>query len=199
MKPFTNFESRMVRLPINNIDTDQIIPARFLKTTSKEGLDKQLFNDWRYDPQGNPNPDFILNQPRAAGAQVLLAGDNFGCGSSREHAPWALTQFGFRAVISTSFADIFQQNSLKNSLLPVVVPPEVHAELFAAAPEAVVKIDLASQTLTTPSGRTVEFPVDAFSKHCLLEGVDELGFILQHEPDIAAYEARRECSINTIA
>ena len=199
MKPFTNFESRMMPLAVNNVDTDQIIPARFLKTTSKVGLDKQLFNDWRYDPQGNPNPDFILNQPRAAGAQVLLAGDNFGCGSSREHAPWALTQFGFRAVISTSFADIFQQNSLKNSLLPVVVPPEVHAELFAAAPEAVVKIDLASQTLTTPSGRTVEFPVDAFSKHCLLEGVDELGFILQHQPDIAAYEARRECSINTIA
>ena len=122
MKPFTNFESRMVPLPLNNVDTDQIIPARFLKTTSKVGLDKQLFNDWRYDAQGNPNPDFILNQPRVAGAQVLLAGDNFGCGSSREHAPWALTQFGFRAVISTSFADIFKQNSLKNSLLPIVVP-----------------------------------------------------------------------------
>ena len=200
MKPFSNFESRMVPLAINNIDTDQIIPARFLKTITKQGLDRQLFCDWRYDAQGNPKPDFILNQPRAQGAQVLLAGDNFGCGSSREHAPWALTQFGFRAVISTSFADIFKQNSLKNALLPIVVPPDVHAELFAAAddPEATVKVDLASQTLTTPGGRKVEFPIDSFSKHCLLEGVDELGYILQHEAQIAAYEARRVGSINTL-
>ena len=200
MKPFSNFESRMVPLAINNIDTDQIIPARFLKTTTKLGLDRQLFCDWRYDAQGNPKPDFILNQSRAQGAQVLLAGDNFGCGSSREHAPWALTQFGFRAVISTSFADIFKQNSLKNALLPIVVPPDVHAELFAAAddPEATVKVDLASQTLTTPGGRKVEFPIDSFSKHCLLEGVDELGYILQHEAQIAAYEARRVGSINTL-
>jgi 3-isopropylmalate/(R)-2-methylmalate dehydratase small subunit len=200
MKPFSNFESRMVPLAINNIDTDQIIPARFLKTTTKQGLDRQLFCDWRYDAQGNPKPDFILNQPRAQGAQVLLAGDNFGCGSSREHAPWALTQFGFRAVISTSFADIFKQNALKNSLLPIVVPPDVHAELFAAANDlgATVKVDLASQTLTTPGGRKVEFPIDSFSKHCLLEGVDELGYILQHEAQIAAYEARRVGSINTL-
>ena len=201
MKPFTNFESRMAPLAINNIDTDQIIPARFLKTVSKQGLDQQLFCDWRYDVQGNPKPDFILNQPRARGAQVLLAGDNFGCGSSREHAPWALTQFGFRAVVSTSFADIFKQNSLKNSLLPIVVPPDVQAELFAAVahdPGAVVKIDLANQTLTTPSGRKVEFPIDAFSKHCLVEGVDELGYILQHEAHIAAYEARRVGSIDTL-
>jgi 3-isopropylmalate/(R)-2-methylmalate dehydratase small subunit len=201
MKPFTNFESRIVPLPVNNVDTDQIIPARFLKTTSKVGLDKQLFNDWRYDAQGNPIPDFILNQPRAAGAQVLLAGDNFGCGSSREHAPWALTQFGFRAVISTSFADIFKQNSLKNSLLPIVVPADVQAELFAAVeadPAATVKIDLPNQSLTTPGGRVVEFPVDGFSKHCLVEGVDELGYILQHEPEIAAYEARRVGSINAL-
>ena len=200
MKPFSNFESRMAPLAINNIDTDQIIPARFLKTTTKQGLDRQLFCDWRYDAQGNPKPDFILNQPRAQGAQVLLAGDNFGCGSSREHAPWALTQFGFRAVISTSFADIFKQNSLKNALLPIVVPPDVHAELFAAAndPQATVKVDLASQTLTTPGGRKVEFPIDSFSKHCLLEGVDELGYILQHEAQIAAYEARRVGSINTL-
>ena len=200
MKPFSNFESRMAPLAINNIDTDQIIPARFLKTTTKQGLDRQLFCDWRYDAQGNPKPDFILNQPRAQGAQVLLAGDNFGCGSSREHAPWALTQFGFRAVISTSFADIFKQNSLKNALLPIVVPPGVHAELFAAAndPGATVKVELASQTLTTPGGRKVEFPIDSFSKHCLLEGVDELGYILQHEAQIAAYEARRVGSINTL-
>ncbi len=198
MKPFANFESRLVPLAIDNIDTDQIIPARFLKTTSKEGLDKQLFCDWRYDAAGNPNADFILNQPRARGAQVLVGGDNFGCGSSREHAPWALTQFGFRAVISTSFADIFKQNSLKNSLIPIVVPADVSAELFAAPPDATVKIDLARQTLTTPGGREVEFPVDPFSKHCLVEGVDELGYILQHEADIAAYEAGRVGSINAL-
>ena len=201
MKPFTNFESRMAPLPINNVDTDQIIPARFLKTTSKIGLDKQLFNDWRYDAQGNPNPDFILNRPETHGAQVLMAGDNFGCGSSREHAPWALTQFGFRAVISTSFADIFKQNSLKNSLLPIVVAPDVQAELFEAIakdPGATVKIDLPNQTLTTPSGRTVEFPVDGFSKHCLVEGVDELGYILSHEQEIAAFESKRVGSINAL-
>jgi 3-isopropylmalate/(R)-2-methylmalate dehydratase small subunit len=202
MKPFTNFESRVVPLAINNIDTDQIIPARFLKTTSKQGLDRQLFNDWRYDAQGDPKPDFILNQPRGQNAQVLLAGDNFGCGSSREHAPWALTQFGFRAVVSTSFADIFKQNSLKNSLLPIVVPADVQAELFAALEanqDATVKVDLAAQTLTTPSGRKVEFPVDCFSRHCLLEGVDELGYILSHEADIAAFESKRVGSVNTAA
>jgi len=200
MKPFTNFRSRLVPLAINNIDTDQIIPARFLKTTSKEGLDRLLFNDWRYDPQGNPKPDFILNQRRAAGAQVLLAGDNFGCGSSREHAPWALTQFGFRAVISTSFADIFTANSLKNALLPVAVPPDAHAELFAqvaANPDAAVEIDLAAQTLTTPGGRRVSFPIDRFAKHCLLEGVDELGYILQQEAAIRGYEAAHPAPINT--
>ena len=190
MKPFTNFESRLVKLPVNNIDTDQIIPARFLKTTSKEGLDKNLFYDWRYDATGNPKPDFILNQPSAQGAQVLLAGDNFGCGSSREHAPWALTQFGFRAVISTSFADIFRQNSLKNALLPIVVPPDVHAALFAAPADATVKIDLANRTLTTPDGRAVQFPIDEFSQHCLLQGVDELGYILSQSAAIASYEAR---------
>lgn len=198
MKPFTNFESRIVPLNITNVDTDQIIPARFLKTTSKVGLDKQLFNDWRYDARGNPNPEFILNKPEAQGAQALVAGDNFGCGSSREHAPWALTQFGFRAVISTSFADIFKQNSLKNSLLPIVVPEDVLAELLAAGTSATVKIDLPNQTLTTPSGRKVEFPVDAFSKHCLVNGVDELGYIQQHEAEIAAYEAKRVGSINTL-
>src|SRR5258707_10915934 len=162
MKPFINFESRLVPLPNNNVDTDQIIPARFLKTTSKEGLDKQLFCDWRYDERGNPKPDFILNQPRAKDAEILLAGDNFGCGSSREHAPWALTQFGFRAVISTSFADIFKQNALKNSLLPIVVPEDAHAELLAS-PGATVTVDLETQSLALPSGRVVEFPVDAFS------------------------------------
>lgn len=199
---FENLESRMVPIAMNNIDTDQIIPARFLKTTSKEGLGDNLFCDWRYDRQGNPNPDFILNQPRTRGAQVLLAGDNFGCGSSREHAPWALTQYGFRAVISTSFADIFRGNSLKNGLLPVIVPADVHAELFAAVerdPNATVKIDLPNQTLTTPGGEQVKFPVDEFSKHCLVEGVDELGYILQQEPRIAAFEGKHQPAINTLA
>jgi 3-isopropylmalate/(R)-2-methylmalate dehydratase small subunit len=202
MKPFTNFESRIVPLPINNVDTDQIIPARFLKTTSKQGLDQQLFYDWRYDDKGQPKPDFILNQPKARGAEVLLAGDNFGCGSSREHAPWALTQFGFRAVISTSFADIFRGNSLKNSLLPIVVPPDVHEALFATIaknPDARVKIDLAAQKLTLPDGRAVDFPVDAFAKQCLLDGVDEMGYILKQAAPIAAFEAQREGSIDTLA
>lgn len=195
------FESRLVPLPVNNVDTDQVIPARFLKTTTKQGLDKQLFYDWRYDERGRPNPDFILNQPRAQGAQILLAGDNFGCGSSREHAPWALTQFGFRAVISTSFADIFKQNALKNSLLPIVVPPDAHAELFAIIdtdPDATVSVDLESQTLTLPDGRAIQFPVDSFAKHCLLEGVDELGYIQKQEAAIAAFEARRVGSITTL-
>ena len=202
MKPFTNFESRIVPLPINNVDTDQIIPARFLKTTSKLGLDQQLFFDWRYDDKGQPKADFILNQPGTRGAEVLLAGDNFGCGSSREHAPWALTQFGFRAVISTSFADIFRGNSLKNSLLPIVVPPDVHEALFATVaqnPDARVKIDLAAQKLTLPDGRAVEFPVDPFAKQCLLDGVDEMGYILKQDPAIAAFEGRREGSIDTRA
>ena len=202
MKPFTNFESSLVPLPVNNIDTDQIIPARFLKTTSKQGLDKQLFCDWRYDEQGNPKPDFILNQPQAKGAEILLAGDNFGCGSSREHAPWALTQFGFRAVISTSFADIFKGNALKNSLLPIVVPPDVHADLFgqvATDPGIKVTVDLAQQKLTLPDGRSVDFAIDPFSKACLLEGVDELGYILKNEAAIALFESQHPASIDTRA
>ena len=198
MTKFTPFESKMVPLPIDNIDTDQIIPARFLKTISKEGLGDQLFYDWRYDAQGKPKPDFILNTPAAKSAQILLAGDNFGCGSSREHAPWALTQYGFRAVISTSFADIFRGNSLKNSLLPIVVPRDVHAQLFAK-PDASVKVDLVNQTLTLPDGRAVEFPVDSFARHCLLEGIDELGYILQQDGTIAAYEKAHPAAINTLA
>ncbi len=190
--------SKTVVLRVDNVDTDQIIPARFLKTISKEGLGDQLFYDWRYDASGAARPDFILNTEAAKGAQVLVAGDNFGCGSSREHAPWALTQFGFKAVISTSFADIFKGNSLKNGLLPIVVPPEIHARLLES-PGAVVKIDLASQTLTLPDGTAVEFPIDAFSKHCLLEGVDELGYILKQDAAIAVYEAQRLGSINTLA
>jgi 3-isopropylmalate/(R)-2-methylmalate dehydratase small subunit len=202
MKKFTKFESRLVPLPVDNVDTDQIIPARFLKTISKEGLGDQLFYDWRYDAEGKPKPDFILNQAQAKGAEILLAGDNFGCGSSREHAPWALLQFGFRAIVSTSFADIFRQNSLKNSLLPIVVPREAQAELFALVakdPEAKVTVDLADQKLMLPDGRSIEFPVDSFSKRCLLEGVDELGYIQKQAPAIAAYEQGRQGSINTLA
>jgi 3-isopropylmalate/(R)-2-methylmalate dehydratase small subunit len=202
MKKFTTLESRMVPLPVDNIDTDQIIPARFLKTISKEGLDKQLFFDWRYDASGNPNPDFVLNRPEARGAEILLAGDNFGCGSSREHAPWALTQFGFRGIISTSFADIFKGNALKNSLLPIVVPADIHADLFRAIetdPNFRVAVDLAAQTLRLPDGREVQFPIDGFSKQCLLEGVDELGYILQQEEAIAAYEQKRAVTLDTRA
>ena len=200
MKPFTNFESRIVPLPINNVDTDQIIPARFLKTTSKLGLDQQLFFDWRYDDKGQPKADFILNQPGVRGAEVLLAGDNFGCGSSREHAPWALTQYGFKAVISTSFADIFKGNSAKNSLLTIVVPANAHKALFAVLandPAATVTVDLAQQKLTLPDGSTVTFPVDEFAKQCMLNGVDELGYILQQDDAINAYEAKRPLSVNT--
>jgi len=198
MTKFTAFESRLVPFPIDNLDTDQIIPARFLKTISKEGLGDQLFYDWRYDAGGNPKPDFILNKPDAKTSKILLAGDNFGCGSSREHAPWALLQYGFRAVISTSFADIFRGNSLKNSLLPIVVPHDVHSELFRD-PNITVKVDLAAQTLTLPGGRTVQFPVDAFAKHCLVEGIDELGYILQQAPAIASFEAAHPALINTAA
>jgi 3-isopropylmalate/(R)-2-methylmalate dehydratase small subunit len=196
MEKFTPFESKMVLIARDNVDTDQIIPARFLKTISKVGLGDQLFCDWRYNADGTPKPDFVLNKPESKGRQVLLAGDNFGCGSSREHAPWALTQYGFRAVISTSFADIFKGNSLKNSLLPIVVPADAHAELLKN-PEAPVKVDLASQTLTLASGRSVQFPVDEFAKHCLLEGIDELGYMLQQEPAIAAFEAAHPAGIDT--
>jgi 3-isopropylmalate/(R)-2-methylmalate dehydratase small subunit len=188
---FETLESKIVVLPIDNIDTDQIIPARYLKAISKDGLGEGLFRDWRNQP------DFPLNKPESKGAQILVTGDNFGCGSSREHAPWALTQYGFRVVISTSFADIFNGNSLKNGLLPLVVPAEVHAELLKS-PGIIVKVDLAAQTLTLPGGRAVSFPVDGFAKQCLLEGVDELGYMLQQDAAIAAFEAKRTGSINTL-
>jgi 3-isopropylmalate/(R)-2-methylmalate dehydratase small subunit len=202
MEPFTTLTSRIVPIPNNDIDTDIIIPARYLKVTDKAGMDQYLFRDWRFEKDGTPKPDFILNQPRAQGCKILLAGRNFGSGSSREHAPWALTAFGFRAVISVSFADIFRGNSLKNSLLPVVVPADVHAELFKmvdANPDMEVAIDLASQTLTLPGGRKVEFPIDNFSKQCLLAGVDQLGYILKQEPHIRAYEASHPASFQTRA
>ena len=197
-----NFESRVVLMPVDNIDTDQIIPARFLKTISKVGLGDQLFNDWRYLADGSPNPDFVLNKPESQGVEILLAGDNFGCGSSREHAPWALTQFGFKAVISTSFADIFKQNSLKNSLLPIEVTREIHAKLFRlreADQSMKLKIDLASQTMTMPDGESVSFAVDPFSKTCVLEGVDEIGYILKQLNAVEAFEASQVGGLNTLA
>jgi len=191
MAQFTTLTSRLVSLPANDVDTDQIIPARFLKVTDKNGLAEALFFNWRYNDDGSPKADFILNQPGAKGAQILLAGDNFGCGSSREHAPWALTSYGFRAVISTSFADIFRNNSLKNGLIPIIVDKATHKMLFdyvEEVPNAEFIVDLASQMLSFPNG-SVSFPIDPFSKTCLLNGVDELGYILNFEKEIAEFEA----------
>lgn len=202
MEPVTAFRGKVAALPIDDIDTDQIIPARFLKTIEKLGLGANLFNDWRYLPDGGPNPDFALNQPGAAGASVLLAGNNFGCGSSREHAPWALLGFGFRAVVSTSFADIFRNNCLKNGLLPIVVDPETHAELMARAKtdaDLEVAVDLARQTLSLPGGRSVDFPVDDFSKQCLLAGGDQLSYIQQRLNAIEAYERSSPNALDTLA
>jgi 3-isopropylmalate/(R)-2-methylmalate dehydratase small subunit len=179
-------------LPANDVDTDQIIPARFLKATDKNGMGANLFADWRYNADGSPKADFVLNQPEYQGTQILLVGDNFGCGSSREHAPWALAGYGFRAVISTSFADIFRNNALKNGLLPIVVDKDTHAELLdltEEAPRAELTVDLATQTLTLPGGRAVSFPIDGFSKTCLLRGTDELGYLLSFEKKITDYEA----------
>src|SRR5215211_9420078 len=192
MAQFTNLTSRFVVIPACDIDTDQIIPARFLKATDKNGMGDNLFADWRYHADGSPKADFILNKPEAAGCQILLAGDNFGCGSSREHAPWALASYGFRAVISTSFADIFRSNSLKNGLIPIIVDEATHKMLFdyiEEVPNAEFTVDLESQTLSFPNG-SVQFPIDPFSKACLLNGVDELGYILSFEKEIAAFEAR---------
>jgi 3-isopropylmalate/(R)-2-methylmalate dehydratase small subunit len=202
MEKFKPFTSRLAPLVLDNIDTDQIIPARFLKTTSKKGLDDQLFYDWRYDAEGKPKPDFLLNRPEGHAAQVLLAGDNFGCGSSREHAPWALTQYGFRAVISTSFADIFRGNALKNSLLPIAVSRDAHKNLLDAVAKnanVTVTVNLAEQELRLPDGSTAPFPIDEFAKYCMLEGVDELGYILQQESAIAGFEAAHRPTVNTLA
>lgn len=190
MQPIRIIESRTVVLPQTNIDTDQIIPARFLTTTTREGLGKQAFNDWRYDSNGAPQPDFILNRPEAAGCEVLVAGHNFGCGSSREHAPWALLDYGFRAVISTEIADIFRSNSLKNALLPIVVDATTHQWLIDN-PGARVHIDLESNALTLPTGVVFTFSIEGFARYCLLNGTDELGFLLQRAGDVARYEQGR--------
>ena len=188
MDPIRILRSRTVVMATTNIDTDQIIPARFLTTTTKEGLGAQLFADWRYDASGAPKPDFILNTPAAQGCQVLVAGRNIGCGSSREHAPWALVDFGFRAVISTEIADIFRNNSLKNGLLPVIVDGTTH-EWLLANPGAQVTLDLETRELGLPDGRKVTFPVEAFARFCLLNGTDEMGYLLGQGEAIAAYEA----------
>jgi 3-isopropylmalate/(R)-2-methylmalate dehydratase small subunit len=187
MPAVTQIRSRTVVLPTTNIDTDQIIPARFLTATSKAGFGKHLFADWRYDAQGNPKAEFALNRPEAKGAAILVAGRNIGCGSSREHAPWALQDYGFAAVISTEFADIFRTNCLKNGLLPVVVDEQTHAWLLAN-PNVEVSIDVGSTTVTLPNGTAVNFPLEGFAKYCLLNGVDELGFLLSKDDAIAAYE-----------
>jgi len=188
MDPIRILRSRTVVMATTNIDTDQIIPARFLTTTTKEGLGAQLFADWRYDAGGAPKPDFILNTPTAQGCQVLVAGRNIGCGSSREHAPWALVDFGFRAVISTEIADIFRNNSLKNGLLPVIVDGTTH-EWLLANPGAEVTLDLETCELGLPDGRKVTFPVEAFARFCLLNGTGEMGYLLGQGEAIAAYEA----------
>jgi 3-isopropylmalate/(R)-2-methylmalate dehydratase small subunit len=193
MQPMKRITGRTVVIASSDIDTDQIIPARFLTTTGKEGLGKQLFADWRYQADGSPKADFILNRPEAHGADILVAGRNFGCGSSREHAPWALMDYGFRAVISTEIADIFRGNSLKNGLLPVVVD-ERTAQWLLQHPGAQVDIDLESAHLTLPTGTTVSFPIEPFARHCLLNGVDELGYLRSKLGDIERFEASQAAS-----
>ncbi len=189
-QPLTRVRARTACLPDNNIDTDRIIPARFLTTTTREGLGKFAFNDWRYRDDGSPDPAFALNAPEAQGAQILVAGRNFGCGSSREHAPWALLDFGLRAVISAEIADIFRSNALKNGLLPIVLDAAVVDELLAN-PGIELDIDVASNTVTLPDGRRFVFPIDGFARTCLLEGVDQLGYLLKHTASIQTYEDAR--------
>ncbi len=190
MEPLERVHSKTVVIASSNIDTDQIIPARFLTTTTKEGLGKQLFADWRYLADGRPNPEFVLNRPEAGGCQVLVAGRNFGCGSSREHAPWALLDYGIRAVISTEIADIFKSNALKNGLLPITVD-DATAEWLLAHPGAELDIDLGTARLTLPTGVSAAFPIEAFARHCLLNGIDELGYLSSRMADIERYEAAR--------
>jgi len=197
MPKFTTLCSPLIPLVRNDIDTDQIIPARFLKVTDKVGLGIHLFADWRYNADGSPKPEFVLNQPRYHGRQILLAGDNFGCGSSREHAPWALVGWGIKAVIALSFADIFKTNALKNGLLPIIPEPAIHAklvELSSTNPDASISVDLEKQLVALPDGITSSFPVDSFSKTCLLNDLDELGYLLRFLPQIETYEKQRQAS-----
>jgi 3-isopropylmalate/(R)-2-methylmalate dehydratase small subunit len=190
MEAFTRITSRTVVLPRTDIDTDQIIPARFLRTTSREGLGKQLFADWRYLSDGSANPEFALNKAEAAGCKVLVGGRNFGCGSSREHAPWALLDFGIRAVVSSEFADIFRSNALKNGLVPVIVD-DATLQWLLANPGIEVTVDLDSSSLKLPGGKSVTFPIEPFARYCLMQGVDQLGYLLSKNAEITAYEQRR--------
>jgi 3-isopropylmalate/(R)-2-methylmalate dehydratase small subunit len=190
MEPLTKIESKTVVMPMEDIDTDQIIPARFLTTTTKTGLGEKLFNDWRYNDDGSPRADFVLNTSAADGAQILVGGRNFGCGSSREHAPWALLDFGIRAVISTEIADIFRGNSLKNGLVPVIVDTATH-EWLLANPGVELTVDIEKRMVTLPDGSEVAFPIDGFSRYCLMNGLDQLGFLLEREKDIKAFEEAR--------
>ena len=195
MAKFTTLTSHAVPLTAVNVDTDQIIPARFLKVTDKHGLGDRLFSDWRYHEDGSHKEDFVLNHPESQGAQILIAGHNFGSGSSREHAPWALVAWGFRAIISTGFADIFRSNSLKNGLLPVEVTPDVHKELMQAVQldrGTKITIDLPTQSVTGLGSLEATFPMDEFSKHCLLEGIDQLGYLLSFDDQITNYEQQRK-------
>ena len=201
-EPFRSVTSAAIPLPRNDIDTDQIIPARFLKTTNRAGLGDQLFFDWRYTEDGSPNRSFVLNRPEMAGRQILVAGDNFGCGSSREHAPWALMAWGIRAVVSSSFADIFRSNALKNGLLPVAVPPQELERIGAileAEPDAEITVDLEAGELRLPEGSVIGFDIDAFARRMILDGTDELGYLLSLEPRIEAYEAAHPPRISTLA
>ena len=202
-EPFTTIVSKVVPLPAENVDTDQIVPARFLKMTDKAGLAEALFHDWRFTEDGAlREPPFVLDRPAMAGRAILLAGDNFGAGSSREHAPWALTAWGIRAIISTSFADIFRTNSLKNGLLPIVVDAATHRRLFellAADPDAVLTVDLAEQGVLLPDGSTIEFEIDPFARTMLLAGTDEIGYLLSKLPAIEAYEATHPPRVDTLA
>ncbi len=202
MEPITTFAGKALAVPVENIDTDQVIPARWLKVTDKSGLADGLFEAWRYLPDGSPDPAFPLNRPEAAGATVLVAGRNFGCGSSREHAPWALQGYGFRAVIAPSFADIFRGNALKIGLLPIAVDEETYHELLSHIeedPATQVTIDLVNQRLIMPGGRPVSFPIDSFARHCLVHGVDQLGFLQQQQEAISVFEAASPYTLDTCA
>ncbi len=202
-EPFRMFTSRVVPLRADNVDTDQIVPARYLKVTDKAGLADALFRDWRFEEDGSlKDPPFVLDQPGMAGRAIMLVGDNFGAGSSREHAPWALTAWGVRAILSTGFADIFRSNSLKNGVLPIVVPPDVHARLWAlidADPDAKLTVDLAEEGVLLPDGTTVDFTIDPFAKRMLLAGTDELGYLLTKEPELSAWETAHPPRIDTLA
>jgi 3-isopropylmalate/(R)-2-methylmalate dehydratase small subunit len=201
MEPITSFTSTIVALPLENVDTDQIIPAKYLKVTDKSGLGEGLFQSWRYNADGSPKPDFVLNRPEVQGAQILIAGNNFGCGSSREHAVWALQGYGFKAVISTYFASIFNNNALNKGLLPIVVDEETYYQLvslFDEDPTTSVTVDLANQMLILPGGQHVGFPIDSFAKHCMLNGLDQLGFLQAEEPAIAAYESAHSAGVRTV-